>query len=174
METIQVVLGTELLKATDRAAKQYEVNRSATRNARKTSEFGRTLRRGRDPERFPPPDKQRRCVLGVLAAWRETIESRQTQERHRQRDRRRRHPRNRITGIGLAWISHRVCSGSRGAAQTRSLQRRGPKTTYTPVTCIMPGCWRTSRAAPEHAGRTGFMARRPCCAWPTGLTKYFN
>jgi hypothetical protein len=76
--------------------------------------------------------------------------------------------------VKLAWISHRVCSGSRGAAQTRSLQRRGPKTTYTPVTCIMPGCWRTSRAAPEHAGRTGFMARRPCCAWPTGLTKYFN
>jgi len=57
-----------------------------------------------------------------------------------------------------------VCSGSRGAAQTRSLQRRGPKTTYTPVTCIMPGCRRTSRAAPEHAGRTGFMARRPCCS----------
>src|ERR1700728_308550 len=60
----------------------------------------------RDARHAPILCPDRPCVLGVLASWRETIESRYDRERHRQRDRGRRlsspyHPRTGFTGIGL-------------------------------------------------------------------------
>ena len=68
-------------------------------------------------------------------------------------------------GTRLAWISHRVCSGSRGAALPGVDSGGAPKTTYTSATCIMPRGRRASRGPSEHAGRMSFVALRQYSAW---------
>ena len=74
----------------------------------------------------------------------------------------------------LAWISHRVCSSSRSAAQPGIYFSEGPKTTYTSATCIMPKGAAGQPRPPNMLAGLSFVALRQCFAWPTGPAKYFN
>jgi len=74
----------------------------------------------------------------------------------------------------LAWISHRVCPGSAGAALPGIYSGEGPKNGLH-LRNVHYAERRDGRAgASEVAVRMGFVALRPCSASPRRLAKYFE